>query len=102
MTAILFSSIKAVYDVLISSDARMQLEVHHPIRVALMQGHEPVTMAHVCLEGRFQGSFLLASEHLINTREIFALTCFCDLCWFQLPSRGRQILVHEPKACIAI
>ncbi len=49
MTEVLLSCLKAVYDVLISSNARMQLDVHHPVRVAIMQGHEPVTLAHVCL-----------------------------------------------------
>ena len=27
----------------------MQLDVRHPLRTALMQGREPVTLAHVCL-----------------------------------------------------
>ena len=27
----------------------MQHDVHHQVRVAIMQGHEPVMLAHVCL-----------------------------------------------------
>ncbi len=35
--------------------------------------------------GRFLGSFLLTNEHLFNTRERSAWTCYFCLCWFQSP-----------------
>ncbi len=47
MPAVLLLFFKVVHDVQLNNNAQMQHDVHHQVRVALMQEQEPVMLVHV-------------------------------------------------------